>query len=183
MKILFILLILGFACQITHAQELDQKTHKVYCTTLKDVQGKEYKGYLATMNDSTIFMSSQKFSMTFEKLDLNNFQKYDCSNIEKVSLQERRFRKSVLIGAISGFLIGGIFTYYNTNDPAPKTLSNFQIVSFTRTQSAIAGAVIGAGVGCLLGAAIKGLTHRVFKIHGKRENLFEMKDAMIGELY
>lgn len=183
MKLLFVIVILGVTCQIACGQELVQKAHIVYNTTIKDSQGREHKGYIATMNDSTIFMSAQKFSMTFEKLDLTNFEKFGYSNIEKVSLQERKFRKSILIGAISGFIIGGIVTYYSTSDPAPKTLSNFQIISFTRTQSALAGAVFGAGVGCLLGAAVKGLTHKVFKIHGKRENLFEMKDKMISELY
>lgn len=185
MKLRFLILLLIAACRFSQAQELVQKRHIVYSTSIRDFQGKEHRGFIATMDDSTIFMSAQKFTMTFDDLNLSSFQKYGYANIDKVSMRVGgHMKRSVLIGGIGGILVGGIVGYSSMNSENPQT-TGFQVDLFkvTRTQATLIGAVVGAGVGCLVGAAIGGLSHKVFKIKGKKHNLFEMKDTMIGVLY
>jgi hypothetical protein len=185
MKLLFVISILGVSFQLASGQELVQKKHIVYNTIIKDLNGKEYKGYIATMNDSTIFMSAQKFSMTFEDLNLNNFQKYGYAEIDKVSLKTYgKMKRSLLIGGISGILVGSIVGYSSVSaNPKPTTGFEIDLIKVTQGQATLIGAVIGAGVGCLAGAIIGGISNKVFKIKGKKQHLFEMKDTMIGELY
>jgi hypothetical protein len=185
MKPICMILILVTVCLFTQAQELVQKKHIIYSTSIRDFQGKEHRGFIATMDDSTIFMSAQKFTMTFDDLDLSSFQKYGYANIDKVSMRAGgHMKRSVLIGGIGGILVGGIVGYSSMNGENPQPQSfEIELFKVTRTQATLIGAAVGAGVGCLIGAAIGGLSNKVFKIKGKKHNLFEMKDTMIGILY
>ena len=185
MKLITLIVILGSTCQMVCAQELVQKKHIAYSTAIRDFQGKEHKGYIATMSDSAIFMSAQKFTMTFDELDLSKFQKYGYANIDKVKMRAAgTMKRSLLIGGIGGILVGSIIGYSSVSDNPPQN-TGFDIPLFkvTRTQATLIGAVVGAGVGCLVGAIIGGVSNKVFKIKGKKQNLFEMKDTMIGVLY
>ena len=99
----YIFIALGLICQALPAQDLVQKKYIAYHTTITDVLGKSHKGFIATIDDTAIFISKTKFALTFENLDLSGIEKFGYARIAKVDLKSRAsVTQGVLIGGISG---------------------------------------------------------------------------------
>jgi hypothetical protein len=171
--------------QILHAQELVQKKHIVYQTSIRDVHGNQHSGYIATMDDSTVIMSREKFALTFENLNLNDLQKFGYAEIVRVDLHSSAgVKKGMLIAGITGMIAGSIIGYSSVKRTGPNQFGDIGIgtPNVTPLQAALIGAAIGAGVGSLVGA-ICGHSHQVFRINGRKEKLADMREAMIRTLY
>jgi hypothetical protein len=172
-------------CLISHAltaQDLVQKKYIMYKTKVTDLQGLAHSGFIATIDDTAVYMTQRKFAMTFENLSLKGLQKYDVTGIDKISLRSTSSVKNgLLIGGIVGMLTGAITGYISTSNA--NTKQGFQIFVITPAEATLIGSVLGAGAGCLIGAGIGALSHKVFKIKGRKENLFDMREAMIRTLY
>jgi hypothetical protein len=168
--------------QTLPAQDLVQKKYIIYKTTITGLHGTNYKGFIATMDDTTVYMTKRKFALTFEYLSLKGLQKYDVSEIDRISMRSASSVKNgLLIGGIGGLLTGAIAGYVSTSNTNYK--QGFQIYLVTPAEASLIGAVVGAGAGCLIGAGIGALSHKVFKIKGKKENLMGMHEAMLSTLY
>ena len=179
----YIFIAFNLICQALPAQDLIQKKYIAYNTTITDVLGKSHKGFIATIDDTAIFISKTKFALTFENLDLSGLEKFGYARIAKVDLKSRAsVTKGVLIGGISGILVGAIVGYSSVKRTGPNNLENLFEPVVTPLQGSLIGAAIGAGFGSLVGA-ILGHSKKVFKIKGKKDNLFEMKETMIKTLY
>lgn len=175
------LLALCVASHALYAQDLVQKKHIVYSTKIQDFSGHYHEGFIATMNDTAIFMSERKFAMTFENLDMSQLEKFSYTELNKVKLRPSgRIGRGALIGAVSGLLTGAIVGYCSTSATPPKT--SFLNPVITRGQATLIGAVVGAGVGSLIGM-LCAHPWQVFKIHGKKINLDDMRETMIRKLY
>jgi hypothetical protein len=183
-KIFFLLMTLGFTSQL-QAQELVQKKYIVYETSMRDVAGQYHRGYIATLGDTTLFMSKKKFALTFENTDLKCFQKFGYTDIVRVDLRSSAgVKKGVLIGGITGMLAGAIVGYSSVKNTGPKQFGSVGIGSpnVTQLQGGLIGAAIGAGLGSLVGV-ICGHSHLKFKIHGRKDKFFDMRETMIRTLY
>jgi hypothetical protein len=149
----------------------------VFKTTLVDMHNITLRGFAATMDDSTLFMSREKFALTFEKVDLDAFQKHNYNEIKQVRLQRKgSVGRGILLGSLGGFLVGALVG-------AAQPVQQSFLSEVNTEGNVIGGAFTGAAVGCLVGAAIGALSHKVFTINGKRENLVKMQEAMIDRLY
>jgi hypothetical protein len=99
-KIFYLLMTLGFAGQL-QAKDLVQKKYIVYNTSMQDMAGQYHRGYIATLDDTTLFMPKKKFALTFENTDLSCFQKFGYTDIVRVDLRfSAGVKKGVLIGRI-----------------------------------------------------------------------------------
>jgi hypothetical protein len=81
----------------------------------------KHKGYLVTVTDSAVFISPEKFALTFENLELKDRQKFVYPAIDKITLRPYLgFQKTIFKGAVGGLLLGVILGYYaeNPNDPS-----------------------------------------------------------------
>ncbi len=73
--------------QFLQAQELVQKKHIVFDTKILDARGHNYKGFIATIDDTAVYMSEKKFALTFENLDLTHLEKFGYGDISTISLR------------------------------------------------------------------------------------------------
>jgi hypothetical protein len=176
-----ILLIL--TSQLLHAQDLVQKKHIVYKTTIRDIRGNQHSGYIATMDDTTVMMSREKFALTFENLNLNDLQKFGYADIVRIDLRSKAGVKTgVLIGGLTGMLAGAIIGYSSVKRTGPNHIGEIGVPIVTPAQAGLIGAAVGAGLGSLVGV-ILGHSHKVFKINSRKEKLADMRETMISTLY
>jgi len=166
-----------FAGQILHAQVSEQKKFIVFKTTVIDDNNVSHHGFLATMDDSTLYLSPQKFALTFEKISLKGFKGFNYNQISVVNLQRKGSTgRAMIIGGVTGLLVGAII-----GASQPVNAGGFNTIA--RPLDGIIGAAIGGGIGCLLGAAISTLSKKVFVIGQQKEKLNNMRKTMISRLY
>ncbi len=180
-QIISLFIVLSLTCQLLQAQDLVQKKYVVYNTKIQDINGHLHEGFIATIDDTAVYMSERKFALTFEHLDLTQLQKFNYSDISKVKLRSSgKIGRGALIGATSGLLAGVIIGYSSVPGTPPKP--SFLNPVITRGQATLIGAVVGAGVGSLIGM-LCAHPWQIFKIHGKKVNLDNMRKTMISSLY
>jgi hypothetical protein len=159
------------------AQELHQKHFVTFNTTLHNIHNEKFKGYIATMDDSTLYLSKTVFALTFEDIDLKKFEKFGYSEINKVYLLRKNSVGSGLwIGSIAGLVVGTI-----TGLSMEVRGQNF--AGLTQLSNGILGALLGAGIGCIVGAGIGALSGRNFSVKGNKDKFQKMKETMIDRLY
>lgn len=164
------------------AQELVQKKYIIYNTKIQNTTGHVYNGFIAAINDSTVFLSEKKFALTFENLDLAHLQKFGYGDISTISLRASgSVRRGALIGGITGFVVGALAGVMAVQTSGPKNSSGLFPQPSPAEAALIGGFVVG-GLGSLIGM-ICGHTHQVFQIHGKKAKLDDMREAMIRRLY
>ena len=165
------------------AQDLVQKKFFVYNTKIRDVNHNNHEGFIATMDDTSVYLSNIKFALTFENLDLNHLEKFRYNDVSSIFLSCRKKRVTgALIGGVSGMLVGALIGYSSLKSTGPKTLGSLFDPTITGPQGALIGAAIGVGVGSVLGLILSNGRH-TYKIHGKKANLDEMRERMIRTLY
>jgi hypothetical protein len=167
-------ILFNLTIQILQAQHTSKKKSIFFKTRVIDFQNVSHKGYIATLDDSTLFITPKKIAITFEKVNLNGFSKFNYSEIRKVNLHRTgRIVRGMILGGKIGLSAGLILGF---SHPAQSVLSNAQVVN------GFLLAFLGGGVGCLSGAAIGALSNKVFHINGRQDKLNEMEDKIISQL-
>jgi hypothetical protein len=176
---------LNLTCYGLQAQELVQKKYIEFDTKIHDLTGQKFKGYIATIDDTAVYLTQNEFALTFEKTDLTHMQKFGYRDISKLSIYANKVgKKGALIGGISGLVVGALIGYACTpkNPPTPHGIGYITYSGFTPGVGAVVGGSVGLVVGSILGR-ICAHPRSVFRIHGQKSNLDDMREAMIKRLY
>jgi hypothetical protein len=169
-----ILLLLLYTFSI-HAQDSAQLRHLAFKVKLTNLHSVHYAGFLATMDDSTIYVSSQKLILSFTHLNLFNFQKFGYEELGKVQIQRKN-------SAGRGFMFGAIGSFVVIETYVLITAGQQQIYNFNTGQRTLFFAIPGALLGGLIGMTIGALIHKTFVINGMQTNLRSMKAELIDIL-
>lgn len=164
--------------QFALAQKKKQDENIVYNVTVWDSNGAKHKGFIVSITDSSIFISPEKFVLTFENLKMKNLQEFEYPNIDKITLRPYLgIQKNIFKGTVGGLLLGVILGYSIENPNNPYLYHSTQ----STIESMLIGGTIGAGAGLLIGAGVGVLKYKVFKIRRTKSNLTQMRDAMTQE--
>ena len=126
-----------------HAQDLDMEPNKyrVWVTLIE--KPFEVQGTLDELNDTTMVVSNYK---TFEEFIINNNPTIELriNNIDLIEARKKnRLTKGVVLGAVSGFVVGGIIGLARGSDE-----------DFTAGEKAMRGGVTLAIPGALIGLLV-----------------------------
>ena len=138
-----------------NAQDTIRK-NKIYRTWISlNSEPFNTKGVLYELRDSSILVSSSLVIQDYSTDRFETEQLY-INNIETIKTRRKnRVWKGVLIGAVSGFAVGGLIGLISGNDP-PCDPHSIICIRFTAGEKAlIAGiplSVGGAGIGALIGS-------------------------------
>ena len=139
-------------------QIIDVKTKGLYKIWVMPMdKSPKLKGYLTGLEDSLITVSKH-----LNKLELTrNNQSINIQNIETIKFRRKgRIGRGILVGALTGFTIGGILGLSSEDDRRG-------IVSFTKEQKALMGGVVLSVPGAIIGAIIGSLKVKI-PINGNR---------------
>lgn len=180
--VICLLMFFCLAGYLLQAQELVQKKYIVFSTRVQETSGHIHNGFIATMDDTAVFMTEKKFALTFEKLDLTHLEKFGYADISTISLRAGGVtRRGALIGGIVGFVTGALAGIVAVQGSAPKnSISLFPQPS--PAEAALIGGCVGGGLGSLIGM-LCAHPRKLFNIRGKKTNLDDMREAMIRRLY
>jgi len=129
------------------------------------------KGYLVTINDSSLYISQNRMPLSFDNTNFSYFEKFDYSSIEKVKVRKPKVMgRSVITGAIIGIVTGAIIGFALGDDTG--------WFGFTAGEKAVVGGIIGGGVGSAVGAIVGNESAKKFLINGEWESLQEMKISL-----
>jgi hypothetical protein len=148
---------------------------------IKDsIQRVDY-GYLAAMGDSGIVML--RSPVVFDhSLANTNANLIPYQNLSEVSIKRKgNVGRGILIGTISGIIVGGITGYITYKKPDCKDA--LICWDFGPSTDAAAGASLGAVGGAIIGGIVGALAKKTFIIGGKKEKFHEMKTSVMDMTY
>ena len=181
MKQFLVFTALVLVAMVSAAQEERTPRKVTLKLTLKDsIQRVEY-GYLAALADSGIVMVKSPVSFDHAIRNSNN-NVIPYQNLNEVTIKRKgSVGKGILIGTISGMLVGAIVGYASYK---PVNCDNaFICLDFGPGYDAAAGATIGSVLGASLGGILGAVAKTRFVIGGKKEKFHLMKESVIDMAY
>jgi hypothetical protein len=128
------------------------------------------KGYLVTIQDSSVFISSYKDKMALNFIDpnLSFTEKIDYKAIQKMKIfNPKVIGRCILIGALTGIVAGAILGYVGGSDNG--------LFGLSAGGNAFVGGIFGGTLGTAIGAiAGQGYT-KEYLIDGEWKNLENVK--------
>ncbi len=173
LSVFIILLILNIFP--AHAQDSTQHRFIAYKVTLTNLHSGNYTGFLATIDDSTIYISAQSLKFSFIHINVSDLQKFGYQELGKVQIKRKNS-----IGR--GFLFGAIGSFTAIELYILATAGQQSVYNFTTAQKTIFFAIPGAILGGLIGMTIGSLVHKTFVINGMQANFQAMKSEMADRL-
>jgi len=156
--------------QVAKSQDTLYKP-RVYNSIIKQYGVKPVKGYLATIRDSSLYITQSEVYLNFDTANLSYFQKFDYKSLVSVKLYNRSKRgRTFLICILTGVVAGALIGYSGGNDTGWFAL--------TAGGKAVVGGIIGAGAGSIVGAIIAADNEKKFLINGEWESLRDMKEGL-----
>ena len=139
------------------------------------------RGYLAAMADSGIVML--KTPVVFDHaLASSTSNVIPYQNISEVTFKRKgSVGRGILIGTISGIVLGGITGYITYKKPDCKDA--LICWDFGPGTDAAAGASLGAVTGAIIGGIIGAVAKKTFIIGGKKEKFHHMKTSVMDMTY
>ncbi len=177
MKKIIVLLTCVFAFFIiSHAQDSTRRKHRIYKVTATTTDS-IVKGYLASVADSSVFISSKMLGFKSTEAGNRPFRTISYNNLTEVSLRRkgsagRGILKGTAIGFLSGALISAI-TYQEPKDDVDILVN--ALFGINRGTMAVASGMLGGLAGGVVGGVIGALTKKTFVIGGKKEKFDGMK--------
>jgi hypothetical protein len=168
------LLLLFFALNAP-AQDSSQIKHLLLKVNIKSLKSSKYNGFLATMNDSAVYISTQKLKFTFAHLNISNLHEISYHDIETVVIQRKK-------SGSRGFLFGAVGSFIVLESYILLSADQQHVYNFTTPQRTLFIAVPGSILGGLIGAIIGAWIHKTFVINGMQTNFQNMKSKMT-EMY
>ena len=138
-------------------------------------------GYLAAMSDSGIVML--KTPVVFDhSIASSNMNIIPYQNLTEVSIKRKgSVGKGILIGGLSGMVLGGIIGYISYK---PTNCEGALICfDFGPGTDAAAGASVGTLAGAAIGGIVGALAKKRFIIGGKKEKFQQMKTSVLEMTY
>jgi hypothetical protein len=133
------------------------------------------RGYFVSIQDSSLYVSRGKMPVNFKNANLSALQKIDYKNLVSAKLYNRgKNVLTILLCAVAGAGIGALIGQAGGNDT-----SSFGLFG-TAGEKAAAGALIGGGVGSLIGIVISKAQEKHFLINGEWKSLQEMKEGLLN---
>ena len=113
------------------------------------------KGILYEIKDSSILVTSPAFIKDYS-MDRSEIVQLNITNIETIRIRRKNsIGKGVLIGAVTGFAVGGLIGLISGNDP-PCDSQSFICLRYTAGEKALLAGIPlsagGAGIGALIGS-------------------------------
>jgi hypothetical protein len=159
------------------AQDSLPEKQLLFRTTVKDKQAQITKGYLYAISDSLVLVTQQKQVLRFYPNTTNMEKAFNIRDIEYVKIHRKgALGRSVLIGTVSGALIGAITGFAGGDDPKGELFAT------TASEKAVGGAFAGGVLGALTGLIIGFAAHKTFTIHGKKERFEQMRSRMMSKV-
>jgi len=166
---------------VTVAQEgRTPKSMKIKLSVRDSIQRVEH-GYLAAMADSGTVML--KTPVVFDHaLASSTSNVIPYQNISEVTFKRKgSVGRGILIGTISGIVLGGITGYITYKKPDCKDA--LICWDFGPGTDAAAGASLGAVTGAIIGGIIGAVAKKTFIIGGKKEKFHHMKTSVMDMTY
>ena len=179
MKQVIPLLIFTILSSTVFAQDSTIESKTVLRTQIKTTDNAVHKGYLRMIDDSTLFLSTEKKHLLFHAILNDTNERLNYYNIKLVTTSNGKHRwPSFAICTVTGTAIGALVGHSAGDDP-PKPWDFFRL---TASDKAWIGGFLGICVGSLVGVLIsKSITNRRrFAIFRKKELFREMKDQIIS---
>src|SRR5277367_609252 len=102
--------------QTIHAQVSPQKKYIIFKTKVIDIHNIIHKGFIATIDDSALYLAPKKYALTFSNIDLDGFSKFNCREIRKVILHKKgSIKRGMITGGQVGASVGVIIGFIQTN--------------------------------------------------------------------
>jgi hypothetical protein len=163
-------LLLFFALSAS-AQDSSQTKHLVLRANLTSRESLKYSGFLATMNDSAVYLSAQKLKFTFAHLNISDLQEIGYHDIQTLKIQRKN-------SAGRGFFYGALGSFVVLETYILLTVNQQHTYNFNTTERTLFFAVPGAILGGLIGMTIGSIIHKTFVINGVQANFQNMKIKM-----
>jgi hypothetical protein len=168
---------------------------RIYRVSIIPSDSKKSTGYLANLSDSNLYLSPSP--LHFSSVNINDgLSAYSYNYLEKLEIKRKG---SALRGAWQGALIGlatGVIaglvsgddpiapTYHNPNDPLGNIfISVYNAFSWTAGEKAVAGGILGAGTGGLIGALVGSIVKKKFIIGRNKQKFNSMRQNILEKLY
>jgi hypothetical protein len=188
MKLYFILF-LACTSRFLVAQEDSTLLKKIsFRISVTDFDKKETKGWLSTINDSVVQISSRPKHFGDTRIANATLKDIDYKQVAVIKLKRSNGAgRGAIIGAVCGFIIGAAAGFIAGDDPhVPASQDYFGIgeaFRMTATEKAallgISGAAVMSGAGALIGTFAK----KTFIIGGKKEKFDEMRINVLDKAY
>ncbi len=190
-KIILLYAVSLLLMHFSNAQDSMRVKHRIYkATVTTESSNSAAKSYLASVSDSSIFISSNGTSFKGYGASNTNYSKIDYNNLAQVRLRRKGSTgRGALKGAIIGLSIGVIAGFISGDDPpCPNDPNDFWgigrgLCEFGRTtasQKALLGGVAGAFGGGVVGVLVGAFAHKTFIIGGRKEKFDAMKSKLIN---
>ena len=180
--LLLVMAVLVAASSYSQIRTVNKKTFKV---SVVDESNVKHDGYLVTVSDSNLSMV--KSPIIFEEgLILRDSKNYAYENISKITYSRKgAVGRGIIIGALSGAVIGTIVGAVSYEKPAPCDTQNpFCLnLDFGAGVSAAGGAALGTLGGGLIGGIIGAVAKKTFIIGGKRESFKKFQISVLDKAY
>jgi hypothetical protein len=153
--------------------------------TMKDNIRRVHYGYLAGLADSGIVMVNNpvQFDHSLEGTTVNTIA---YQNLSEIKIRRKgSVGRGILIGAISGMVLGGVVGLATYQKPTTYCQDNpFCItMDFGPGYNALAGASVGSVFGAAIGGIIGALAKKTFVIGGNRNKFAHMKENVLDMTY
>ena len=136
------------------------------------------KGYIVTIQDSSLYISIVKKFVDFTDTNLSILQKIDFGDIQKIKIHQKgAFGKSVTAGLVSGLAVGLVLASVVNQTPEPGQLGPPSAT--TQLGNSLAGGLLGAGLGTGAGVIFGAASGKKFYIHGEWKNFSAMKEYLL----
>lgn len=180
-KIIISFLVIHLVCSQLKGQNSAVTKTRYIRTTVITNQASNIRGYLFSVDDSSMFIT-QKIT-SFKGIDMYQpgAQKVDYSNIANVRVKRKgAVSRGAVYGALVGALAGGTVGLLSGDDPPCQNTNYFNFCfRFTAGEKAVAAAVTGAALGSLTGIIVGALLHKTFIIGGSQEAFNNMKIELV----
>jgi hypothetical protein len=138
------------------------------------------KGYIVTIQDSSLYVSGVKMPVDFMDTNLSALQKIDFGDIQKIKIHQKgAFGKSVVAGLVSGLAVGLVLASVVNQAPEPGQVGPPS--AGTQLGNSLAGGLLGASLGAGTGVVFGVASGKKFYIHGEWKNFSAMKEYLLSK--
>jgi hypothetical protein len=148
----------------------------IYKLKITDQKDQVYKGFLARIHDSAIFMNTEPILAQIKGVDQSYSRTFHYEDLGIVRLQRKSsIGRGIWMGAVGGFVVGAIAAAVEGPDPETDWFR------LSLGDKILGYGAVGAASGCIVGGIIGALAHKRFVIHGSREKFLEMRHKLSAQ--
>ena len=160
---LFFSLLLPFQ-NIAFTQQTIRSNNKIFKVSIYDQQSQNHQGYLQNMEEGSLTVNQAP--LKYGESGKGKLIQYP--DISSMTIKRKgNAVRGIIIGALSGFLIGTIIGYASGDDPPIPANEDF----------------FGIGTGAAVGGVTGALVKKKFTINGKKENFEAMRMQTLEKIY